>query len=256
MGKNRQMSDADRSAILGTPTTAVEAPLDEQTTAETVTEGTGETTGVTETQGQEETTSSAELMEAPQTAQQGVEDTVVTQEQAPAPAVIEEPKAEVAAVVATTPVVVATTPVAPSNTFGAVGGRVMSVLATYADKMAPRKPVTDALVIEQQRLLFEALSKTINDSEGDFEALMKAVMAWFEQHRAGVCHETRLFRGMDNIPLSVQDRSAFQRLLNMFKLLSEPQGRKLAIKQVDLNTTLQYGVTENGKNRVMNFFHQ
>ena len=94
------------------------------------------------------------------------------------------------------------------------------------------------------------------DSDEDFEKLLKTVFAFFEEHKNGVFHETRVFRGMDNIPLNKDDRAAFTRLLNLFKLVANPQSRKIALKQVDLNASLQYSVTEQGKNRLMSFFNQ
>lgn len=141
-----------------------------------------------------------------------------------------------------------------SSNFSHVGQRVLGILSNYQDVMAPRKPVSDEQINNQQKLLFEAMVKTINDSGEDFEPLMKRVLRWFEDNRAGVCHEARLYRGMDNIQLSKNDRTAFMRLLNMFKLLSNGQYRQVAIKQIDMVATLQYAITDTGRNRVMAFF--
>ena len=141
-----------------------------------------------------------------------------------------------------------------SSNFSHVGQRVLGILSNYQDVMAPRKPVSDEQINNQQKLLFEAMVKTINDSGEDFEPLMKRVLRWFEDNRSGVCHEARLYRGMDNIQLSKNDRTAFMRLLNMFKLLSNGQYRQVAIKQIDMVATLQYAITDTGRNRVMAFF--
>ena len=294
MGKqSRQLSDAEK-AILGTEAVAqldTEEQINE-TTAETVAEGTEQTTGVSEGQEQaaqetpagESAAIEPEVTQAPAAELQGTEGTgsdvptmtaediaqqasltaslqaadEVTPAPIPpvpspivnaAPAVVAEPK--VAAPVQEAP----KSPLGEFANLGTIGRRVMSILTTYADQMAPRKPVTDAKIVEQQRLLYEALTKTINDSGDDFEALMKFVLAFFEQHKAGVFHDIRIFRGMDNLPLSTEDRAAFQRLVNLFKLVANPQSRGIALKQVDLVASLQYGVTENGRNRVMGFFH-
>ncbi len=149
-----------------------------------------------------------------------------------------------------------TTIVEAPEKFGPIGQRVMSVLTSYADKMAPRKPVSDAVILEQQRLLFDALMKTINDSGNDFENLLTDVFAFFEQNKNGVFFETRIFRGMDNVQLSQDERAAFTRILNLFKLVANPQSRGIALKQVDLHASLQYGVTEYGKNRLLSYFNQ
>jgi hypothetical protein len=169
---------------------------------------------------------------------------------APAPQVQAAPKA------APAPVAAPTQAVASGAEFGAIGRRVLDILRTYIEQMAPRRPVTDAKIVEQQRLLFEAMTKAINDSGDDFEKLLKTVFAIFEEHKNGVFHETRVFRGTENLPMSYEDRTAFLRLLNLFKLVANPQSRKLNLKQVDLHASLQYGVTELGRNRLMSFFGQ
>lgn len=169
---------------------------------------------------------------------------------APAPQVQAAPKA------APAPVTAPAQTVASGAEFGAIGRRVLDILRTYIVEMAPRRPVTDAKIVEQQRLLFEAMTKTINDSGDDFEKLLKTVFAIFEEHKNGVFHETRVFRGTENLPMSLEDRNAFLRLLNLFKLVANPQSRKLNLKQVDLHASLQYGVTELGRNRLMSFFGQ
>lgn len=253
----RTLSDAEK-AILGSA--ATEKMGETETVSDQSTEETSNpdvVESVEETKQAEVEQFISESSQAPNVEQQGTEDNSATEQTSEtttienaAPTVVTETKPE------TTPTVPQAMVSEPSETFGLIGQRVMSILNAYADKMAPRKPVSDAVIIEQQRLLFEAILKTINDSGEDFEKLMKKVLAFFEQHKNGVFHETRVFRGMDSIPLSQNDRTAFTRLLNLFKLVANPQSRKLAIKQVDLHASLQYGVTEQGKNRLLTFFNQ
>lgn len=265
----RTLSDAEK-AILGDAAAAqLEAGVSDETTTQETAQGTAETTPSAE--GQE---AQAEVMaetQAPVVETLGTEppagEEQVQQPAPEAPAAPEVPNAAPAVVAQSSapakPEVKAApqpaakkTDVPTGGEMNAISRRVMSILNTYAEQMAPRRPVSDAKIIEQQRLLFEALTKAINESGEDFEKLMKMVFAFFEEHRAGVFHETRVFRGMDNIPLSANDRSALQRLINMFKLLANPQSRKLNLKQVDLHATLQYGITEVGRNRVLSFFNK
>lgn len=276
----RTLSDAEK-AILGDAAAAqLEAGTSNEAAAEEITQGAAETTPPAE--GQEAEVAQAEVVAESQAPAADTQGTEAAGEEQPAPnaeqaiekpaeaPVVQEPPVKNAApaVVAQSsapakPEVKAAPEPAPTvkrtdiptgAEMNAISRRVMSILTTYAEQMAPRRPVTDAKIIEQQRLLFEALTKTINESGEDFEKLMKMVFAFFEENRAGVFHETRVFRGMDNIPLSANDRAALQRLINMFKLLANPQSRKLNLKQVDLHATLQYGITEVGRNRVLAFF--
>lgn len=243
------MNDAERAEILGTSATetVTEQPNDQPT--QTVVTETVVQEQVTESVVTEQVAKEPVVTEAPKSAELGTQDNAAAKEVAPepTPAPQVEPisqKAQVKAVEA------------PQPEFNAIGLRVLVILNEYAVQMAPRRPVTDAKVIEQQKLLYEALQKTINDSGDDFFKLMKTVLAFFEEHKNGVFHETRVFRGFDNITLSSEDRVAFQRLLNLFKLVANPQSRKLALKQVDLVASLQYGLTEHGRNRMMSFFHK
>lgn len=278
----RTLSDAEK-AILGDAAAAqLEAGTSNEAAAEEITQGAAETTPPAE--GQEAEVAQAEVVAESQAPAVDTQGTEAAGEEQPAPnaeqaiekpaeaPVVQEPPVKNAApaVVAQSsapakPEVKAAPEPAPAAKrtdiptgaeMNAISRRVMSILTTYAEQMAPRRPVTDAKIIEQQRLLFEALTKTINESGEDFEKLMKMVFAFFEENRAGVFHETRVFRGMDNIPLSANDRAALQRLINMFKLLANPQSRKLNLKQVDLHATLQYGITEVGRNRVLSFFNK
>ena len=251
----RSLSDAEK-AILGEAAAAqLESGVEDETTNQEAPQGAAETPPAEAQQAETPPAEVAAEIPAPAVQAEG------TQEAAKEPTPAPEVKTAAPAVVAqsSAPVVkaesVAPAPVAADG-MSAVSRRVMSILNTYAEQMAPRRPITDAKIVEQQRLLYEALTKTINDSGEDFEKLMKMVFAFFEQHRAGVFHETRVFRGMDSIPLSASDRAALQRLINMFKLLANPQSRKLNLKQVDLHATLQFGITEVGRNRVLSFFNK
>ncbi len=255
----RQLTDAEK-AILGPEASALIG--EDENVANP--DGSYDQTGATEeqaptdapqatTEGSQDTTAAAPEETAapaaeptPEPTPEPVAPVVEETTQSAAPAVVSQSSAEEAA-----PVAVAE---APKPQFGAIGSRVMSILNDYAVKMAPRRPVTEAQIIEQQRLLFEAIQKTVNDSGDDFEPLLKAVLAFIEANKTGVFHETRVFRGMDNLPMATNDRTAFTRLINLFKLVANPQGRKLALKQVDLHASLQYGLSESGRNRLLSFF--
>lgn len=145
-------------------------------------------------------------------------------------------------------------PVAAKPVLKGIEGQLMDRLVRYSTNMAPRKPVTDAQVAQNQVALYRTIQETINTEAIDFKLAFENLMSWFEENKKGCCHETRVFRGFENIELSVNDRKGFMNLLNLLKVLSNPQTRRLGLKQVNLDTSLQFGVTQQGRNRVLAYF--
>ena len=66
--------------------------------------------------------------------------------------------------------------------------------------------------------------------------------------------DIEVFRFMDNVALSADDRKGFQRLLNLIKVLAPVKGRSIAVKQIDFPKTLAYSVTEAGRQRLLAYF--
>jgi hypothetical protein len=55
--------------------------------------------------------------------------------------------------------------------------------------------------------------------------------------------------------LNDTERKAFVRLIDMIKLLGPKDSRATALKQVDMSKALQFGTTDEGRRRVLNFFN-
>lgn len=129
-------------------------------------------------------------------------------------------------------------------------------LTTYIQAVAPRKPVTTEELVRAQTSLYRVISQVINGLEGeDFTGAWGYLLQMAHAHRKGVFSEIYLFRGFEDIVLPEAERKAFQRLLNLIKLTADPKSRQIALKQVDITKTLELGLTEPGRQRVLGFYN-
>lgn len=128
-------------------------------------------------------------------------------------------------------------------------------LVEYVAVMAPKKPVTSEDGARQQAALFKTLQNVINREDEYFRPLFAAILAFADAHKAGAFHETHVFRFMEFVVLPENERKAFQRLLNLVKVAAAKEGRAQAIKQVNFTDSLRYGLTDDGRQRVLEFFN-
>lgn len=164
--------------------------------------------------------------------------------------VIDAPKVVQASAPAPT---AATAPAAPK--LGTMAEMTLNQVTGYVAAMAPGLPVQlkDALV--QQVVLYRALTNAINKTDTDFRAVWNTILRLFLEHKDGVFSERYVYRHFDNVALELNDRRAFQRLLNLAILTADPKSRSLALKQIDMQKTLEFGVTEEGRSRILGFYN-
>lgn len=124
----------------------------------------------------------------------------------------------------------------------------------YVQAMAPRKPMSVDDGCRQQVALYRAITTVINRAEDDFQPAFTTLIKLFEEHSEGALAETHVFRFMDNVTLPEEDRRAFQRLINLIKVAGPVKGRELAVKQIDFSQSLKYGLSEQGRQRVLAYF--
>ena len=125
----------------------------------------------------------------------------------------------------------------------------------YIKNMAPRKPISTDEGIRHQVALYRSLTTVINNLDSDFNLVYGSILQLFNEHKDGAFHETRVFRFMDNITLPDNDRKSFQRLLNLVKLTADPKGRELTLKQINLDSALEF-ISENGRQKIMKFYNK
>jgi hypothetical protein len=136
------------------------------------------------------------------------------------------------------------------------GAGFLHAIAHYMENMKPKKPVTDADGARFQINLYRALTGTINHLEGeDFRKVFTQLLQKFHEHEDGVFGPTRIMRFFETMPLAASERVAFQKLVDMFKLLADPKSREVALKQISFTRALAGGVTEEGRERVKAYFN-
>lgn len=240
------------------------APVAEVTQADQpgTLEATTQTSAQPSTEAQEQPASSPESQEPvtqaePVTATPAPAPTPVS---APAPAPTPAPKVMVKEKTAVAKPVTDTSSTAQAE-FDRLLGQVPAVrrapiqrLQEYIDMMHPKRPLSVEEGVRHQVALFKTIQNVINREDEYFRPLFSAILALFDLHKAGVFHETNVFRFMDNITLPDNERKAFQRLINLIKVTAAKSSRSTAIKQVNLQDSLRFGLTDEGRQRVNDFF--
>jgi hypothetical protein len=131
---------------------------------------------------------------------------------------------------------------------------IINSILTYVRDMAPGKSQTPEAMQRQQMNLHVALTGAINRLDGEFKHVWGGVLRLFHEHRDGVFSERYVYRQLQNAPMNPQQRAAFQNVVNMIKLTADPQGRKVGLRQFDKTRTMQHGLTEQGRNKLLAFY--
>lgn len=139
---------------------------------------------------------------------------------------------------------------------GSLGRSAIATLIEYIDYMDPKKTQNQAEAVRKQVGLYSAINLTINRNTEDFNKTWDAILRIFNDYKDTALHERSIFRYMAFITLDEEKRTAYRRLINLIKVTAPVPGRSIALRQVDLERTLSVGITEEGRNRVLNFYRQ
>lgn len=177
---------------------------------------------------------------------------------APSPVPVVTPVTPVEPAVNTQPVTESSSAVAWLEEFAKTASvdakAIVNAILTYVKEMAPGKSQTAETIQRQQVNLNSALSGAINRLDGEFKSVWGGILRLAHEHRDGVFHDRYIFRQLQNAPLNSTQRAFFERTMNMIKLTADPQGRKAGLKQFDKDRTMQHGMTEAGRNRLLAFY--
>lgn len=177
----------------------------------------------------------------------------------PSPAPVVTPVTPVEPAVITQPVTEASSAVAWLEEFAKTASvdakAIINTILTYVREMAPGKSQTPESMQRQQVNLNSALSGAINRLDGEFKAVWGGILRLAHEHRDGVFHDRYVYRQLQNAPMNPTQRAFFERTMNMIKLTADPQGRKAGLKQFDKDRTMQHGMTEAGRNRLLGFYN-
>lgn len=124
----------------------------------------------------------------------------------------------------------------------------------YIERMAPKRPVDVKTGTTEQAALYRSIQNIINRQEAYFRPLFTALLAIFKSESQGALGDRYRNRFMDNIVLGVGDRKAFTSLTHVLFLTADPKSREVALRQLNLEAALQNGLTEQGRQRVLEYF--
>lgn len=126
----------------------------------------------------------------------------------------------------------------------------------YIDAMKPGKIVDPTEGARQQVVLYRTLQNVINGEQLNFKLLFATVLKIIDENSATVFSGTHIFRFIDQVVLNAEDRQAFLRIVNLLMTGAAVEGRQAAMRHVDFQRSLQYGVTEEGRVRIHSFFNR
>lgn len=173
--------------------------------------------------------------------------------QEPAPAPVEVKETPVQAEPEIKPSAI---PVASLAQGAAVQHLLLNNLDSYAQKMRPGMPVSVADGVANQVLLYRTLTAIINNlREGEFVSVFGEVLRRFHEGRQGIFSEMYVFRFPEHLTLTKDEQTAFHRLLNLMIVAADPKGRSLIAKQVNIQATCEFGISEQGRSNLLNFFN-
>lgn len=132
---------------------------------------------------------------------------------------------------------------------------LLSALDLYVEKMHPDRKVSDDEGAKCQYTLWRAISFVVDQSSADeFKKLWHIVLAYFEYYKESVFHDRYIFRFSEFWQWSDDQLTAFQRLINVIKLTSNPDTRSQGLRKVDLNRSLDTGISDAGRQKLVGFY--
>ncbi len=134
------------------------------------------------------------------------------------------------------------------------GQMIINTITDYAQKMKPGRLITQADGMRQQVSLCNAIFASINTLDADFKSVLTTILGILHRERDAAFRETHLFRYWDQVALSKNQRRGFEKIITLLKTLADPKTRQTALRQVDFERLLQYGLTEKGRTRLAAYF--
>lgn len=126
----------------------------------------------------------------------------------------------------------------------------------YIERMDPSKAENEQVGVLEQTVLFRNITTIINQDEY-FQPLFTAMLRLFNTYSGerDVFHEYNCDRYMYAVTLNEDERRAFSNLTCMLRLFANPATRSTVARTTDHVRLLAYGLTEDGRNRVISYFN-
>lgn len=142
----------------------------------------------------------------------------------------------------------------PQFSAGNAAGRVTRArLDEYVIAMDMGKPMDVPTGVRWQGTLYRMIVGTINRNDQFFRENFEDLLKLIQENPRGVFGPTAVFRFTDQLEMTLDDRKAFECLIHLLTMVADPRGRQVALKQIDVEMALRYGVTEQGRQRVADY---
>lgn len=132
---------------------------------------------------------------------------------------------------------------------------LINALKTYVSTMAPGQTMDPDAGASRQYHLWMSLRSVIQAApEQEFKRLWSIVLAFAEKYKDAAFGERYVMRFAEYWRQDTDELTAFQRLINLIKLTCDPQTREKGLRQVDLTRSLDKGLSEQGRSRIISFY--
>lgn len=132
---------------------------------------------------------------------------------------------------------------------------LVTAIENYMANMAPGKPVDPDTGVKHQYALWKTIHNLVHNAPAsEFKSLWSLLLAFFNTYKEGVFHDRYLFRFSEYWSYSNEELNGFQRVLNLINLSCDPATRAIGLRQVNLDTTLRDGFSEEARQRLLNFY--
>lgn len=127
-------------------------------------------------------------------------------------------------------------------------------LEGYATAMAPGKPVSVQEGVNFQMQLWNAIKMMLNCEGNEFVLHYSEMLRVIKENRKKAFSERHLYRFMEHVRMTSDDRTNFMRLLNLMLTTCDPQMRALSMRQVDLRTSLAGLRSESQRQKIQAYY--
>lgn len=127
-------------------------------------------------------------------------------------------------------------------------------LNQYVTRMAPGVPITTQEGVNMQMLLWNTIKQMLNREGSEFVLHYSEFLRYIREHRKGAFAERYLYRFFEHLRLSATERTNFERLLNLMVITCDPAMRQLALRQVDLRSSLAGLTSDSQRQKIAAYY--
>ncbi len=127
-------------------------------------------------------------------------------------------------------------------------------LQEYVTAMKPGIPLTTKDGVLYQRKLWNCIQLTLRQENAEFISHYAELLRVVKEHRKTVFSERYVYRFFSELNLGAEELTNFKRLVNLLLCTCDISSRHLALKQIDMRTTLSSMTDEQQRQRLAAFY--